>query len=87
MKRIFYIACFGFFGLLVATLIHAGVEMVALAVIFGNPAHFAESVWWQEWKLIHGVVGAVLWAIGLALGLYAGIRFWDIVYVQHQRQK
>ena len=75
MKKLLYIILFGCLGLIVSTIIHAVVELVALDLIFGNPAH-AESVWWAEWKLIHAVGGSVLWLTGLLLGLYAGVKWW-----------
>jgi len=75
MRKIFYISVCGFLGLLTATLIHAGVELFALDLIFNNPARFSETVWWQEWELIHGVASAVLWIGGLLFGLAAG-RAW-----------
>lgn len=77
MKKTLYIASFGFLGLLVSTLVHALVEMVALDLIFNNPDRFAESVWWQEWVLIHGIFAFGLWAIGLIGGLYLGVKWWE----------
>ena len=77
MKRSFYIAAFGFFGLLVATLVHAGVEIVALQIIFGNPEQFSDTFWWQSWQVIHDSVSATLWIIGLAVGLYLGKIWWE----------
>lgn len=76
MKRVLYIIAFGFLGLLVATLIHAGLELWALAVIFGDEAN-ASTVWWREWELIHDSVSIGLWLAGLLLGVGAGIKWWD----------
>lgn len=86
MKRIIYIISFSIFGLLVATLLHAGIEFWALAFIFGNPEQFATSVWWTEWTLIHGTVSLVLWGVGLLGGLWAGFTFWRILYVEGKRK-
>ena len=77
MKKILYILSFGFFGLLIATLAHAAIEIVALSFIFGNPDTFADTIWWQEWKLVHGIVASVLWGGGLILGLYLGTIWWE----------
>ncbi len=77
MKRLVYIVAFGLFGLLVATLVHAVVEHIALRVIFENPERFARTVWWQNWREIHGTVSTVLWLAGLMMGLYLGIRWWE----------
>lgn len=75
MKKIFYIISFGCLGLLVSTLIHGVVELIALDLIFGN-ADNANIFWWQQWKLIHTIAGTTLWAGGLVAGLYAGNYFW-----------
>jgi len=76
MKRLTYILAFSFLGFLLATLIHAIVELIALQLIFGNPLN-AETVWWQNWQQIHAVVGTILWIVGLVAGLLAGIYWWD----------
>ena len=82
MKKPFYILSFGFLGLVVATLIHAVVEMIALKVIFGNPEKYANTFWWQEWGFIHAFVSGLLWWTGLIIGLWLGFRFWRIIYIE-----
>jgi hypothetical protein len=82
MKKIFYIFSFGFLGLVVSTLIHAVVEIVALQIIFTNPKKYADTVWWQEWDLIHSFGAGLLWWSGLLIGLWLGFYFWRIVYVE-----
>lgn len=85
MKRIFYIFCFGLFGLQLATLVHAAIEIVALKEIFGHPEVYAETIWWLEWPMIHMVAGSALWFVGLMLGIYGGVKFWDLLYVKKVR--
>lgn len=82
MKRFIYIFAFGFLGLLVATLIHAGVEMLALWVIFGQPEIYVGTYWWEEWHMVHRIGSTVLWWLGLAVGLWCGFRFWRILYIE-----
>lgn len=76
MQKGVYIAGCGFLGLLVATLIHAGVELWALKLIFGNPDQFADTIWWHKWDLLHWSVSGVLWTVGLWCGVYTGIKMW-----------
>ena len=76
MKKLLYIILFGLLGLIVSTIVHGVVELVALKLIFGNPAN-ETSVWWTQWKLIHAVGGSALWVVGVLLGLYAGVKWWD----------
>lgn len=87
LKQSIYISAFVLLGLLIATLIHAVVELIALAIIFGNPEQFAETMWWQEWELIHGIFAGGLWFVGFAGGVYGGVKYWDIIYVKKQRHK
>jgi hypothetical protein len=63
-------------GLIVATLIHAAIEIVALQVIFGNPERFVDTVWWQHWHEIHWYGATLLWLLGFGGGIYLGFRFW-----------
>lgn len=86
MKRLFYITCFVLLGLLLATILHGVIEMIYLAIVFGNPTQFAESLWWREWSTIHRYGGGVLWAIGLIAGVYGGVRYWRIIYVEGKRK-
>lgn len=76
MKKFAYIFAFGFLGLLLATLVHAVVEIYVLDVIFNNPGQFADTIWWQEWELIHGVFVFGLWAAGLIGGVCLGRKWW-----------
>jgi cell division protein FtsW (lipid II flippase) len=82
VKKIFYIFCFGLLGLVVATIIHAVVEIIALRVIFGNPEQYADTFWWQEWHFIHAFGSGVLWWAGLLAGFWLGFRFWRLIYIE-----
>jgi hypothetical protein len=76
MKRFFYIFLLGLLGLLISILLHAGIEMFALDFIFENPERFAETIWWQQWDIIHWSVSVFLWLGGLVVGLYLGVVWW-----------
>jgi hypothetical protein len=76
MKHLLYIIAFGFFGLLIATLIHAGVETVALNIIFENPNRFFDTFWWQNWDILHNTGALLLWLLGLFTGFYLGAVWW-----------
>ena len=77
MKKVLYITAFAFFGLIIATLVHAGLEIVALKVIFENPATYADTFWWKEWHMIHAFVANLLWLVGFGLGIHYGIKYWE----------
>ena len=76
MKMFFYVIAFAFFGLIVATIIHAVVELVALELIFGNPARFADTFWWTKWHLLHHTLATLLWFVGFCMGVYYGFKYW-----------
>lgn len=70
-----------FLGLLIATLVHAGIEMLLLKIIFSQPDAFADSYLWKEWKFVHWAGGLVIWILGFLFGFWGGLRYWKIIYV------
>ena len=82
MKRAFYIALFVLLGLIVATLLHALIELPTLSLITGNFEKYGNSYVWQNWRMIHGIGGAVLWLAGLVGGYWCGVKGWQILYVE-----
>ena len=82
MKRIIYITLFSILGLLAATLVHAGIEIPTLYLITGDLERYGDSWVWRNWQLLHGYAGAALWLAGAGIGLWLGVRFWQILYVE-----
>lgn len=83
MKRTFYIVLFCLLGLIVSTLIHAAIELPTLTLITGNFEKYSDSFIWQNWRIIHGFVGAVIWIAGLVVGYWCGVKWWQILYVEN----
>ena len=77
MKRALYICAFAFLGLVLATIIHGVVELIALEIIFGNPDKYADTNWWREWDFIHQAASNFLWLVGFIVGTYFGYRYWE----------
>jgi hypothetical protein len=82
MKKYVYIALFTFLGLLLATLLHALIEIPALKLITENYEQYGDGYIWQHWRIIHDVVGACLWLGGALGGYYAGKKWWQILYIE-----
>lgn len=82
MKRLFYIAAFTVLGILLATLVHAALEMPALYIITSDFEHYQHSFVWEHWRIIHGWGGKLLWLLGALGGFIAGCKFWQILYVE-----
>jgi hypothetical protein len=77
MKKTIYVISTSFLGLLLATILHAVIEMIALDIIFSNPERFAPTFWWQNWSQVHSIGSNILWLAGLIVGLHLGLRWWE----------
>ena len=84
MKKSFYIFLFTVFTLLLSLLVHVALEWPALWIITNNFAAYSESFVWQHWDTIHAIGGALLWVAGLAGGVYGGLRYWRILYIEER---
>lgn len=82
MKRLLYIGAFTFLGTLLATLVHAGIEIPLLSMMESQLEMTGRSVFADHWWLIHGWGGKLLWFGGALGGFIAGRRFWRILYVE-----
>ncbi len=82
MKQYFYIGAFTFLGFLVSMLVHAGIEIPTLALVTDEAGKNGDNIIWQNWNVIHGVVGITLSLGGVWLGCVLGRRFWRILYVE-----
>jgi len=87
MKRIIYITAFTFFGLIIAALLHGIIELSLLAMITDDFDRWGNSYLWQNWPMLHTVVGGAGWLAGLGLGVWGGFRYWRILYVEQKRGK
>lgn len=84
MKRYLYYLSFGLLGFLVASLVHAGIELPLLKLVISGPERYADSFWWQHWEILHGTVGLALWVAGTLIGFRLGRHFWQVLYVEER---
>lgn len=70
MKKIVYIGAFVVLGFLLSMIVHAALEIPALAFVSGNFEAEGASFVWRYWWLFHGVGGKVLLLFGLVGGVY-----------------
>lgn len=82
MKKAIYILCFMLLGLLVATLVHAVVELPFLWFISVDYETYGGSFWWRHWTELHYYGGLALWLLGLGWGIWGGFHYWRIVYIE-----
>lgn len=87
MKKALYIFLFGFLGLILATLLHAIIELPALWILTSDIERYGDSFVWQNWELLHGVISLAIWVLGLVGGVWVGFRYWRILYIEQRRGK
>lgn len=82
MKKYLYIGLFGLLGLLLATLLHAVIEIPILAWM-SDRLDAGQTNWLIEhWSSVHRMGGGVLWLGGATGGYLAGRKFWRILYIE-----
>ncbi|OGF82270.1 hypothetical protein A3B18_02925 [Candidatus Giovannonibacteria bacterium RIFCSPLOWO2_01_FULL_46_13] len=74
MKRIFYIFSFTVLGILLQFLAHALLEIWYLN----------RYTPFDGWYTFHTIAGVVLLVAGAALGFWAGVHFWRVIYVERR---
>jgi hypothetical protein len=82
MKRLFYITLVSFLFVLLATILHAAIEIPVLAILTGNMELYGNGWVWRNWPLLHAVFGNILWFGGAVLGYFFGRLWWRILYVE-----
>lgn len=82
MKKACYLFLFIVFTLLVSLLIHGLVEITTLWLLTNNLDKFGESFVWQHWYTVHLVGGILLWGFGFAAGVWGGLHYWNMLYVE-----
>lgn len=76
MKRAVYILAFALLGALLQAAMHALLEMAVLP-------HVVDSgLPWNRWLAIHRTASLALLIAGTTLGFRAGVRWWNILYVE-----
>lgn len=82
IKRSFYIFCAMILGFLLQLFLHAAVEIWYLGLLLSNFQTYSFGFSWSTWFLIHHVLSVVLFFLGVWFGYRAGVRWWQIVYVE-----
>jgi hypothetical protein len=87
IKKVIYISLFGFLGLLLSAILHAVIEAPTLWLITSDLDKYGDSFVWQNWAMLHRYIGGLIWIVGLVGGLYAGFKYWRIIYIEGKRSK
>ena len=80
MKRFVYILSFTLLGILLQFVVHGAFELPVIYFLKKDFARYGLGFSWSDWFLAHHIFTVVLFVLGIGLGLFAGFRFWKIVY-------
>lgn len=83
LKKFSYLALSAFLGILLATVIHAIIEIFVIKLLILNFERFGLGLSWNDWIFIHNAGSAILWIFGFAGGIYFGSYWWQTIYVEH----
>lgn len=81
-KKLFYIICFTFLGLMLGFLLHALIEYPVLYLLVSDFKKYSLGLGWQTWVLIHNVGTPLLTVIGGIVGYRQGAFWWRKLYVE-----
>ena len=84
MKKHIYIFLCVIFFLMLSLIFHVIIEMPILSVMIQDMDKYSLGLSWDQIKLIHGVFTAVLFIIGLILGIYFGKKWWQYIYIDRK---
>ncbi len=79
-KKIIYIILFTILGILISTLLHAGIEIPVIYLLTSNFQKYSLGLSWESWYLIHHIATAILLTASISLGVLLGFKFWGIIY-------
>jgi len=80
MKKIAYIGLFGFLGVLVSTLLHGVIELTAIHFLLADFSQYNLGLSWSQWLTVHLWGSIVLWILGLGIGIWQGVYWWEKLY-------
>lgn len=80
MKKIIYIICFTFLGVLLQFLIHAGIEVLYIKLLLSDFQKYSLGFSWNQWLTIHFIATIILLVIGVLFGFWQGRYWWKRLY-------
>lgn len=87
MKKTTYISLFVLLGVIVSSLIHGGVEMLAIHFLTSDFERYGLGLTWSQWYTVHHVGTIALLVAGVALGLWQGRYWWKVMYGGEKRER
>jgi len=79
-KRTIYITSFTVLGILLSTIVHAGVEIPVINLLVADFDRYGLGLTWAQWFWVHHVGTVILWIAGALFGYWQGKHWWRVIY-------
>lgn len=87
MKKQIYIFLTMVLGVLLTTIIHAGLEIWYLFLLEKDWVKYSLGLSWPQILIAHNVYTAILLILGIVGGYFLGQRWWRIIYIEKRYSK
>ena len=81
-KRTIYITSFTLLGILLSTIVHAGVEIPVINLLVADFDRYSLGLTWAQWFWVHHVGSVILGVAGALFGFWQGRYWWRVIYVE-----
>jgi len=87
IKKTIYIALFVLLGVILQGLVHVGLEVWWIDLLVGNFDKYNLGLSWAQWFSLHSILTIILFVMGIIFGLWQGVFWWKIIYIEKRLQK
>lgn len=82
VKKQVYIGAWIVLGILLSTIIHAGLEIFYINLLVSNFKKYSFGLSWDQLVLTHHILSVALLLMGIVFGFLSGKLFWRKIYKQ-----
>lgn len=86
-KKYIYIISFTVLGILVSFILHAAIEIPLLKLFQKDFIKYGFGLSWDIWYAIHSIGTIILFIAGAILGIWGGVHWWRVIYVEKKFRK
>ena len=86
-KEIVYTTCFIILGIFVSFLVHAGIEIPVINLLVRDFNMYSLGLTWRQWQMVHDGGAVVLLILGIIIGYWQGVYWWDAIYIKRRFKK
>ena len=74
-------------GALTSMLLHAVIEIPVIYLLLDDFERYGLGLTWGQWYRIHGIGAFILLFIGVILGYWQGVHWWNVLYDKKGNRK